>query len=46
MLLRSDVAGAVYRPAAAAPVRSLAWEPPYATVVAVKITNIFKLNLI
>ena len=36
MWLGSGIAMAVCRPAATAPIRPLAWEPPYASGVALK----------
>ena len=39
MQLESGVAVAVCRPAAVAPIRPLAWEPPYATGVALEKTK-------
>ena len=36
MQLRSHAAVAVVQPAAVAPIQPLAWEPPYATGIALK----------
>ena len=36
MWLGSDIAGALHRPVATAPIQPLAWEPPYAAGAALE----------